>query len=110
MSKTFQTVRNLGKSDPQLFRNPCHFAGGSHVVTLAPWTNLGLAGGGLNHCGAFGVTDEFSKEIVEHPVSIPDFHATIYHALGIDPSDYLYDGDRPVPITDGGSAIRALFG
>ena len=37
-------------------------------------------------------------------MSIPDFHATIYAALGIDPAKALYDGPRPVPITDGGRA------
>ena len=68
-----------------------------------------LAGGGLRHRGAYGATDELSQRIAEHPVSIPDFHATIYAALGIDPSRTLYDGPRPVPITDGGQPIRALF-
>ena len=69
-----------------------------------------LAGGGLNHCGAYGVTDEKAQEIIEHPVSVPDFFATVHHSLGIDPSKYLYDGDRPVPITDRGKPIGALFG
>ena len=68
-----------------------------------------LAGGGLKHRGAYGVTDELAKKIVEDPVSIPDFHATIHAALGIDPAKELYDGPRPVPITDGGKPIRALF-
>ena len=63
----------------------------------------------MKHHGAIGVTDELSKEIVQRPVSIPDFHATIHHALGIDPEEYLYDGDRPVPITDGGRPIEELF-
>ncbi|GIX05428.1 MAG: hypothetical protein KatS3mg114_1297 [Planctomycetaceae bacterium] len=68
-----------------------------------------LAGGGLNHCGAYGTTDELSKQIVSDPVSVPDFHATIHAALGIDPSAELYDGARPVPITDQGQPIRRLF-
>ncbi|MBL9155713.1 MAG: DUF1501 domain-containing protein [Verrucomicrobiales bacterium] len=72
--------------------------------------SLVLAGGGLNHCGAYGVTDELSKEIVEHPVSIPDFHATIHAALGINPVKELFDGSRPVPITDMGKPIASLFG
>ena len=72
--------------------------------------SLVLAGGGLKHRGAFGVTDDLSKTIVENAVSIPDFHATIHAALGIDPAKELYDGPRPVPITDGGKAIKALFG
>ena len=33
-------------------------------------------------------------------VSVADMHATIYAALGVDPHKELFDGDRPVPITD----------
>ena len=69
-----------------------------------------LAGGGLKHCGAYGATDDLAKTIVENPVPIPDFHATIHTALGIDPAKELHDGPRPVPITDGGKPIAALFG
>jgi Protein of unknown function (DUF1501) len=68
-----------------------------------------LAGGGLKHCGAYGVTDELAKKPLENPVSIPDFHATIHAALGIDPHKELMDGSRPVPITDGGNPIATLF-
>ncbi len=68
-----------------------------------------LAGGGLRHCGAYGHTDEVSKKILQDPVSIPDFHATILAALGVDPRRDLMDGSRPVPITDQGTPIAALF-
>ncbi len=68
-----------------------------------------LAGGGLNHRGAFGETDEIAKKIVAHPVSVPDFFATICAAVGVDYSRNLYDGDRPVPITDQGQPIVDLF-
>ena len=68
-----------------------------------------LAGGGLRHQGAYGVTDHLGKHIVENPVSVPDFFATIHATLGIDYAKYLYDGDRPVPITDRGQPIAALF-
>jgi hypothetical protein len=68
-----------------------------------------LAGGGLNHRGAFGETDELGKKIVKDPVSVPDFFATIHATVGVDYSKNLYDGDRPVPITDMGKPIRALF-
>ncbi|QDV45861.1 hypothetical protein Enr13x_57640 [Stieleria neptunia] len=71
--------------------------------------SLLLAGGGLNHQGAYGVTDELSKKVVENPVSVPDFHATIHAALGIDPALELFDGARPVPITDRGKPVKALF-
>lgn len=68
-----------------------------------------LAGGGLAHRGAWGETDELSKKIVSNPVSVPDFFATIFAATGIDYRKYLYDGDRPVPITDNGRPIAELF-
>lgn len=68
-----------------------------------------LAGGGLAHRGAWGQTDELSKNIVADPVSVPDFFATILAAVGVDPSKHLYDGDRPVPITDMGQPIAALL-
>lgn len=72
--------------------------------------SLVLAGGGLQHRGAYGTTDELSAKIVENPVSVADFHATIHATLGIDPSKNLGAGSRPVPITDGGKPITALFG
>jgi len=68
-----------------------------------------LAGGGLNHCGAYGETDELSKTIVKDPVSVPNFFATVCAAMGVDARKYLYDGDRPVPITDNGNPIKQLF-
>jgi len=71
--------------------------------------SLVLAGGGLKHQGAYGVTDEMSKNIIENPVPLADYHATIHAALGIDPSHELTAGSRPVPITDGGKPIAALF-
>jgi len=68
-----------------------------------------LAGGGLSHCGAWGETDEVAKKIVSDPVSVPDFFATICAAVGIDYHKNLYNGDRPVPITDMGKPIAKLF-
>lgn len=69
-----------------------------------------LAGGGLKHCGAYGETDELGKKIVTKPVSVPDFFATIHAAVGVDYGKHLYDGDRPVPITDMGTPLSTLFG
>lgn len=68
-----------------------------------------LAGGGLSHRGAWGQTDELAKKIVANPVGVPDFFATVCAAIGIDYRKHLYDGDRPVPITDRGQPIAALF-
>ena len=71
--------------------------------------SLVLAGGGLNHQGAYGITDDMSKKILEDPVPLADFHATVHTSLGIDPSHELTDGSRPVPITDGGRPVMKLF-
>jgi uncharacterized protein (DUF1501 family) len=68
-----------------------------------------LAGGGLAHRGAYGTTDELAKKVVENPVSIPDFHATILAALQVDLTKDLLAGSRPVPVTDGGAPVAALF-
>src|SRR5690606_31058754 len=68
-----------------------------------------LAGGGLAQRGAWGETDELSRKIVADPVSVPDFFATICAAVGVDYTKNLFAGDRPVPITDMGQPISALF-
>jgi hypothetical protein len=42
-----------------------------------------MAGGGARGGTIYGQTDEFSYNIVENPVHIHDFHATVMHLLGI---------------------------
>ncbi|RMF40685.1 MAG: DUF1501 domain-containing protein [Planctomycetota bacterium] len=91
------------------FGRPAEFDGAGGRGHQSTTFTLVLAGGGLRHRGAIGQTDDLAKRIVERPVSIPDFHATIHHALGIDCHTELYDGDRPVPITDNGNPVRELF-
>ena len=68
-----------------------------------------LAGGGLRSGTVIGQTDELGKKLLERPVSVPDVHATIHCALGINPEKNLYAGDRPVPITDRGRPVTELF-
>ncbi len=68
-----------------------------------------LFGGGLKTRQVIGATDDFGRNVVERPISIPDFHATILTGLGIDPAKELFDGDRPIPVTDHGTAIKELF-
>ena len=91
------------------FGRPPEFDGGGGRGHQGKAMTCVLAGGGLNHCGAYGRTDEISKKIVENPVSVPDFFATVCAAMQIDSGKYLYDGDRPVPITDNGNPIKHLF-
>lgn len=91
------------------FGRPGQFDGGGGRGHQSAAFSLILAGGGLKHRGAYGTTDQFSNKPVEQPVSVPDFHATIYAALGINPAKELISASRPVPITDGGRPIVALL-
>jgi hypothetical protein len=68
-----------------------------------------LFGGGLKTGQVVGETDELGKKPLVDPISLPDWHATIHAAMGIDPAGELYAGDRPVPITDHGRPISRLF-
>ena len=91
------------------FGRPPGFDGGGGRGHQGKAMTCVLAGGGLNHCGASGETDELSKTIVKDPVSVPYFFATVCAVMGVDAGKYLYDGDRPVPITDNGNPINKLF-
>lgn len=92
------------------FGRPAQFDGGGGRGHHSKAFTVVLAGGGLQNGKTIGVTDELGMNIVDRPVSVPDLHATIYCALGINPTDELYaSGDRPVPITDGGKPVLELF-
>lgn len=71
--------------------------------------SVAMFGGGLRTGQVIGATDDLGNKPVERPVSVPDFHATILSALGINPHKDLYDGQRPIPITDHGQPIAELF-
>ena len=45
-----------------------------------------LACGGLKHGQVIGATDRLGGEASERPVTFGEVHATLYHALGIDPN------------------------
>jgi uncharacterized protein (DUF1501 family) len=91
------------------FGRPAQFDAGGGRGHHAKSFSVALAGGGLQTGRAVGETDELAMSIVSRPVSVPDLHATIYAALGIDQSEPLYAGERPVPITDGGQPIGEIL-
>jgi hypothetical protein len=51
-----------------------------HPRCFSTW----MAGGGIKGGITYGQTDDFSYNIVENPVHVRDFNATILHQLGID--------------------------
>ena len=91
------------------FGRPPEFDGGGGRGHQSTAFSGVFFGGGLKTGQVIGQTDELGKKIVKQPVSIPDFHATILRSMGIDHSTELYDGDRPVPMTDHGKPIQSLF-
>ncbi|MFP6603055.1 MAG: DUF1501 domain-containing protein [Pirellulaceae bacterium] len=91
------------------FGRPAQFDSGGGRGHYSKCFSMVLAGAGLNHCGGYGSSNELAMEIVDKPVSVPDAFATILATMQIDPNKNLYDGDRPVPITDQGSVITDLL-
>ena len=45
--------------------------------------SIWMAGGGIRGGMSYGQTDEFGYYVAENKVTIPDFHATILHLLGL---------------------------
>ena len=91
------------------FGRPAAFDGGGGRGHHSQSFTVTLAGGGLKNGKVIGATDDLGMKVTDRPVSVPDLHATIHAALGIDPKEELYAGDRPVPITDQGEPVRELF-
>src|SRR5439155_10110693 len=91
------------------FGRPAQFDAGGGRGHHGKSFSVALAGGGLKTGQAIGQTDDLAMTIMSRPVSVPDLHATIHTALGIDPNEHLYAGERPVPITDGGVAIGEML-
>ena len=46
--------------------------------------SIWLAGGGVSPGISYGETDDFSYNVVNHPVHVHDLQATILHCLGIE--------------------------
>ncbi len=63
-----------------------------HPRSFSIW----MAGGGIKKGLVYGETDEFGYNIIEDPVHIHDFHATMLHQLGLDHEKltFKYQGRR----------------
>ncbi len=72
--------------------------------------SLVFAGGGVAPGRVIGKTDDQGAHVVDRPVSPAEVAATIYHAVGVDPSRHLMTPEnRPVAILDEGSPIAELL-
>ena len=71
-----------------------------------------LAGGGIKGGQVYGKTDETGSEVIENPVSGPDFNATIGFAMGV-PHDLTLMSPTRRPFRLGareGAPLTQLFG
>ncbi len=71
--------------------------------------SLTLGGGGVKTGMVVGTSDKYSYSPADRPVSVPDFVATIYQALGLDPSAEVFSQGRPVKMLPDGSPVRELL-
>ncbi|MEZ6067629.1 MAG: DUF1501 domain-containing protein [Planctomycetaceae bacterium] len=91
------------------FGRPAQFDSGGGRGHHGACFSVLLAGGGLKNGQAIGTTDDLAMKIVDRAVSVPDLFATVLAALGVNPREELYAGNRPVPATDMGTPIAELF-
>src|SRR5262249_20125193 len=70
-----------------------------------------VGGGALKGGQAYGSTDKDGTSVKDNPVKVGDMFATIYKALGIDPTTQVRDAiGRPFSISGlDGKPIEALF-
>ena len=70
-----------------------------------------MAGGGIKGGSIIGASDADGMEPAERPVKVPDPHATICHALGIDlDKEVITAQGRPMRLVrKEASPIRELF-
>ena len=90
-----------GKFDPE------NYGRDHHPRAFSIW----MAGGGIKPGLNYGQTDEFGYNVVENPVHINDFHATLMHQMGIDHEQliYKYQGRR-FRLTDvAGNVVKDLL-
>jgi len=71
--------------------------------------SLTLGGGGIKTGRIIGASDKHGAVPVDRPVSIPDFVATVYHAIGLDPKAEFVAQGRRMQMLPEGSAVRELF-
>ncbi len=117
VSALLDDLARVGRLDSTLvvvateFGRPPEFDSGGGRGHQSTAFSAVMAGGGLRSGRVIGATDDLARSVVDRPVSVPDFHATIHATLGIDPARELRTPDgRPVPITDQGRALAELFG
>jgi len=73
--------------------------------------SIWMAGGGVRPGTVYGETDEFGYNIIEDPVHVHDFHATVLHLLGLDHEKLIFKHQgRRYRLTDvSGSVVKGIL-
>ena len=70
-----------------------------------------MAGGGIKGGQVIGSSDEDGAMPKDRPVEVAGIHATLCHALGIDPDkEVMTPLQRPMKLVDNGKPVMELFG
>lgn len=70
-----------------------------------------MAGGGIKGGQVIGSSDKDGYQPEDRPVKVPDLHATLAYALGIDHNkEVMTPLQRPMKLVDNGTPISELFG
>ncbi len=79
---------------------------GHHPAAFTWW----VAGGGMKAGYVHGKTDATGERVAEDAVTMPEFNATIAHALGIDSEKVEYSpSGRPFTVANGGQPVLDLL-
>jgi hypothetical protein len=116
MAALIEDLRDRGRLDSTLViwmgefgRTPQTTSGGGRNHWARAWSSV-LAGGGIRGGQVIGRTDAEGAEVVERPISVTDFLATICTILEIDytRSNRAPGSDRPISIVDNTKPISVI--
>jgi uncharacterized protein (DUF1501 family) len=89
-------------------RTPQCTGGGRNHWSRA-WSSV-LIGGGIKGGQVIGRTDRDGAEVVDRPISVPDFLGTVCTILGIDykRKNHPPGVERPIPIVDTSKGVKVM--
>jgi uncharacterized protein (DUF1501 family) len=116
MAALLDDLRERGRLDSTLViwmgefgRSPQITSGGGRNHWARAWSSV-LAGGGIRGGQVVGRTDREAAEVVERPISVVDFLATVCRVLGIDYTreNHAPGVKRPIPIVDTSKPVTII--
>lgn len=72
--------------------------------------SIAVGGCGIKPGIVYGGTNATGTEVIDGQVTAFDLFHTFYRALGLDPTDHIYNGDQPLTLTDAnGKPIKEIL-